>query len=343
MALRWMDSFDHYTTVLQKWDAEGGVGQPIGSSFGRFVNGYQCQFNRSTFLRKDLDAQPTWILGLALRLEGGYVDAANCRVFTLYDAGSSQMDLRFESGTGKLQITRNGTQLGSTATAALLLNVWHYIEFKVTIHNSTGIAIARVNGVDVINVSGADTQATANATADRIHFAEKATTGGSFNWHVDDIYACDGTGSAPANDFLGDVRVSAIFPNANGTTSQLDGSDGNQIDNYLLVDETVPDDDTTYAESADIGDKDTYNYGSLPSSSGTVYGIQLLPRARKTDAGTRKIATIARHSGVEVDSADVTLSTSYVTTKEIRETKPGGGAWSVSDINAAEFGVKVTA
>jgi hypothetical protein len=68
----------------------------------------------------------------------------------------------------------------------------------------------------------------------------------------------------------------------------------------------------------------------------------LLPYAAKTNAGVRSIASVARLSGTEVDSSDKALSVSYAYLPDIRETKPGGGAWSISDVNSAEFGVKVT-
>lgn len=91
-----------------------------------------------------------------------------------------------------------------------------------------------------------------------------------------------------------------------------------------------------------MGDKDTYTYEAMPNS-GTVHGVQIIPCAYKTDASARQIYTVARHSGSEVDSAAHTLTTSYAYYHDIRETKPGGGSWSVSDVNGAEFGVKIAA
>jgi len=109
------------------------------------------------------------------------------------------------------------------------------------------------------------------------------------------------------------------------------------------VDETTPNDDTDYVESGTAGDKDTYTYTNLTPTAGTVYGVQILPYVRKTDAGARSIKSIARHSGTEVDGPEQVLGTSFVYARDIREAKPGGGAWSISDVNGAEFGVKVFA
>jgi hypothetical protein len=44
-----------------------------------------------------------------------------------------------------------------------------------------------------------------------------------------------------------------------------------------------------------------------------------------------------------VDSAVKTLTTDYIYLPDIRETKPGGGAWTITDVNNAEFGIKINA
>jgi len=245
-------------------------------------------------------------------------------------------------GAGRIQIVRgDGTVLG-TGTTILTSGIWYFIELKATINDSTGSAAVKVNGVTEVTVSGVDTRNGGSAaTADRVIFFSNGSVGGTFR--LDDVYICDGTGSAPTNDFLGDCRVQALFPNGDGNSSQLVGSDGNSVNNSLLVDETTPNGDTDYVEGANVGDKDTYAYGNLTPTSGTVYGVQPNLYARKTDAGTRSIASVARLSGTEVDSAAAALSTSYLYYRDIRETKPGGGAWSIADVNNAEFGVKVVA
>ena len=106
----------------------------------------------------------------------------------------------------------------------------------------------------------------------------------------------------------------------------------------------MPNDDTEYVESSTAGHKDTYAYGNLATASGTVYAVQPVPYAKKNDAGpSRSIVSVARLSGTEEDSAVKTLSTSYAYFGDIRATKPGGGQWTIADVNSAEFGVKVNA
>jgi hypothetical protein len=343
MALRFIDGWDHYATaqLAQKWTSAGtSGGAPAVVGAGR-LGGSRLQLQSNGSLIKVLNAQATWIVGAALTSSDFGSPGTNPGgLFGFFDGGTLHVDLRF-NGTF-LQATRNGTVL-ATGTIPLSLNTWYYIEMKVIIDDVNGVAIVKVNGVTDINFSG-DTRNAANASADRLRlYAAGASSGGAQStWFFDDLYLCDGTGGSPTNSFLGDVRVEALFPNGNGNSSQFDGSDGNSTDNYLLVDEATPNSDTDYVESPDVGDKDTYAMTNLTPTAGTVFGVQPLPYAAKTDAGTRSIVSVARLAGTEVDSSDKALSVGYSYYPDIRETKPGGGAWSISDVNSAEFGAKVS-
>lgn len=342
MALRFMDSFDHYTgdQFLRKWlSSRGGNAGFVTGRFGSAWDGL------GRWARKQLsDAPSTWIIGVAAQLSAMTVTD---NLFALIDTTSNwQCSLAFNRTTNQFQFYRgiwnSGTAIGPAYTLIPALNQWYYLEMKFVIHNSTGSVELRVDGPAVISATNQDTQNTSNAFADTLHMG---STNDAF-WvpNFDDLYVCDGTGSAPTNDFLGDCRVESRMPNGNGNSSQFVGSDSNSTDNYLLVDETPgSNDDTDYVESATIGNKDTYTYQDLTSTAGTVYGIQILPTARKTDAGFRSMKTVARLSATETDGPEQRIGNSYAIYSDIRETKPGGGVWTISDVNSAEFGVKVFA
>lgn len=258
----------------------------------------------------------------------------------LRDSGTKHVECRYTVGTSTFSVTRNGTSLG-TFVKALTLDQWYWIEFRALISDTVGQLELKVDTVQVINLTGQDTRNGANASVNEIWISD----GGTFmSSNLDDLIIVDpATGGAPTNTFLGDSRVETLMPSGNGNSSQLVGSDGNSTDNYLLVDETTPNQDTDYVESSTVGEKDTYAYGNLTPTTGTVYGVQPCLYARKTDAGVRSVASIARLSGTEVDSANHTLGSSYQYFTDIREAKPGGGVWTITDVNNAEFGVKVTA
>lgn len=327
------ESFDHHDAaafVLKGW-SRGPVyttGRLSGSAFA---------FNSRTSTK----ALPGNIQTLCVGVAYKYLAVNDSpQIVGFLDAGTIQCDVRYDVPSSTFSITRNGTSLG-TFHRVLTIGVWYYLEFKVTIDNSAGTADLWIDGVNVISLTSQDTQATANAYANEFKIGRDA--GSDISGHLDDLVVIDCSGSAPTNDRLGDVVVPALFPDGNGNYSQLVGSDSNSTDNYLLVDETPPNGDSDYVESSTVGDMDTYTYQDLTPTSGDVYAVQVCMYARKTDAGTRKIASVARLSGTDDVSSDQILSASYQYLTDLREAKPGGGAWSISNVNSAEFGVKVTA
>jgi hypothetical protein len=329
------DSFDHYTDKSQKgWVSSGVLGITAGA--GRFGNGLRGGFWDHNAVNQLLGgARTTLIVGVAVRWSG--TPTVSPSLITLQLAGAEQISLRLNS-TQQLVISRAGTTL-ATGTTVLLNNVWHYLEFKVFIADSGGTAAVRLNGVPEVSVSSADTKGQTGTGADQVRLG--GTTSQSITNDWDDFYVCDDTGTVN-NDFLGDVRVEAIFPNGNGNSSQLVGNDGNSTDNYLLVDEAAPNSDTDYVETATVGNKDTYAFANLTPTTGTVYAVAVYPFARKTDTGPRQIVSVARLSGTETDGPTKTLAMSYQYHGDIRESKPGGGAWTIADVNSAEFGIKVS-
>ena len=341
MALVFCDSFDHYATAdrLKKWTADAGSGSPTVSSGGRFGNRLVCASSATAVngLSKTVTSLATYVVGFAFQYDS--LLAGDLIFFNVLDSGTSHLDLRL-TNTGTVRITRNGTTLATGATV-LSATTWYYLELKFTIADApNGVYDLHINGVSEFSSSTADTRNGANASVNQIVLRGGSISGQSMSF--DDFYLLTTSGGAPTNDFLGDVRIQALFPDGNGNSSNFDGSDGNSTDNYLLVDESTPNGDTDYVASGDVNDKDTYTYTNLSPGTGTVYGIQHLPYARKTDAGARSICTVDRLSATEVDSANKALTTTYLYLPDISEAKPGGGVWTVTDVNSAEFGHKVT-
>ena len=344
MALLYCDSFDHYTTVSDKgWAGSGGFGITSGGrtsncayTQGNWQGGYNGTLQRSFTGTTEL------IFGCAIKV-GGAVGSIPWNI-TFYEGGTSHLQIDVD-GSGRLQFRRGagGTILGTT-TSPLVNSVFVHLQFRLKVHDSTGTLTVKIGNIAEITLTGIDTRNGGSTGAiDTVQFnSGQITFAGAWNMYYDDLWICDVAGSVN-NDFLGDCTVQALLPNGNGNSSQLVGSDSNSTDNYLLVDESTPNSDTDYVESSTPGDKDTYAFGNLPQATGTIKGVQVCPFLKKTDAGTRSVVSVVRLSGTEEDSAVKNLGTSYAYQTDIRETKPGGGAWSLSDVNAAEFGIKVNA
>jgi hypothetical protein len=348
MSLRFIDSFDFYATgdMYEKWTTSGSVGLPIISS-GNGRRGTACARSYGTTscicLVKTLDAQATWIIGVAFRTSS--LPGSSRTLLGLYDAGTLQVDVCLNTD-GTLSVRRNGATVLTNGTSSFSLgaNTYYYLEWKCTIADAIDASSCqvRVDGdVKITVATGQDTKHTANATANQV-----TVGGGNSNanptalWDIDDVYICDGQGSTN-NDFLGDCRVDTLLPNADGSNSQFTPSTGS--DHYALVDESAPNDDTDYLSDGTSGHRDTWNVANLSALvSPSIKGVQLNLTAKKDDAGTRLLKPVVKSGATTSTGASQGVGTDYRQYQQVYETDPNtSAAWTESGVNSAEFGVEV--
>src|SRR5207249_1015486 len=120
VALLFVDSFDHYTTITQKWTTF--VSGSIGAFGANGTNGLRNTGAPAT-LAKTLPggSKGTLVCGLNFRTSGTAAVGSPFELVAFRDSGTIQIDVRMKSDN-TLQITRNGTVLG-TGTTVLSLNV----------------------------------------------------------------------------------------------------------------------------------------------------------------------------------------------------------------------------
>lgn len=115
------------------------------------------------------------------------------------------------------------------------------------------------------------------------------------------------------------------------------------LSNYNFVDSAVINDNGTWLSDASIGDVDRYLYPAATGSS--VWGVTVKIRAEKDDVGTRLIRAAVKSGATTSDNGtDFTLTqNSFQNFQATFETDPHTSAqWSLTNLNAAEFGVKVS-
>jgi len=345
MALRFIESFDHYSQddfmnrgYGYKWDnIFFNVTNSMTFKPGRTYNCLRIDAQQ-VYLTKVLDPQSTWILGFALR----YTSGPNPPVLAqFYDNTTSQMDLRL-STSGILSVTRGGTALTSnTSSIPLSSNTWYFIEWYLTIANSlpTNGCIVRINGVDAINIpAGQDTQGSTVSTANILYFGIINPQSGAGWAEFDDFYLCDGTGSSPLNTFLGDIKVEAKFPNNLGTLSQWSSSSSSPIE---AIKDSISNGDQNYIYSLIPNNESSFLTAPLSVTPATIYGLQLTHNSRKTDAGTKKIQDFIRRSGTNYPGSQASLSNEYNYYSSIYPLDPSTSSpWTAANLNAAEIGLK---
>ena len=336
MSLRFIDSFDHYATPTRKWTT---IAYAPTISVGNGRNGTACLrgANGDQNVTLTLDNQATWIVGFAHRRS-----VFNCDFMALIDVATVQVDL-FVNSDGTISVRRASTVLGTT-TWSMSVNTWYYIELKVTISDANGVAELRVNGDTKLSLSGVDTKQTANASANVVRIGGTTIRIGTYDW--DDLYICDGvdatsTQGAPFNDFLGDCRVVALSPNGAGNYNSDWTRVGTGVDSdHKAVMESPDDADSTYLSSNTAGHRSSWALGNL--TVGTVKAVAMSVVARKDDAGSRVIDVFARRNGVDTDRGrNYILGDSYLSYGDIWGKHPDGAAWTASEVDNLEVGVRL--
>lgn len=244
---------------------------------------------------------------------------------------------------GHLQL-RRGTGAGTviaTSTQIMDISVYRYVEAQATIDDATGRCIVKVDGVTWIDFTGDTRNAGTSVNIDAVKFSGFTSS----TPRIDDLVVMNATDDTavtgrPDNDFLGDVKVEPLLPSADGAASAWTPSTGTA--HAALVDE-VPPNSTDYVAATTNALQDLWALADLNAADTAVLAIRGSYYAQKTDAGAASLKPAIRESSgtVTVESTAIPLSTSYaVVTSPIRKTKPGGGAWSVADVNGLQLGVE---
>lgn len=251
----------------------------------------------------------------------------------LRDAVSGNIHLTFNRilTTARIQVVGPGGTLGETANNVFPNGVWVHVEVKVHIANSPdGTVQVRVNGVEVLSLTGVDTMNGSNAYVASVELIR------SQSFFADDLVV--GTGGS--SDYFGDAKVVQVLPSAAGNSTQFTPSAGS---NYQNVDDptNTVDADSTYNASSTNGHKDSYNTAAL-GVTGSVIAVATLAHMRKDDAGSRSARVYTRSGTTNYPSTDISLGNSYQTYQQFMATNPDtSAAWSVAEVDAAEPGVEV--
>lgn len=345
MALLFFDGFDHFGTndLLYKWTGVSDTLPTISSSYGRNGNGAYIEWSNRGIYRNITAGSTTIIFGVAVRFTTTFTSSAG-HIYCIMQAQKSaagQCHVGVNS-SGHVVFYRGDGTVIQEGTTNLSFNVWYYVEAKIVVATGTGGSYTvRINEAQEFTGSGVNTAQTGVAGWDRIWINGMAFGG---QMAVDDIYVCDSTGTVN-NDFLGDSLVEVRLPQTDavaiGANVGLTPSTG--TDHGALVDESTPN-TTDYNSSAAVGSKDTYNYSDLTTTGGTVRGVQVHLFAAKANPGSRSICPVVRHGGVDYDGVSRNPSTSWTYYTQLYENNPGTSApWTISEVNAAQFGMKVSA
>jgi hypothetical protein len=344
MAIVFMDGFDHYAPGQEgrKWDVDNFAA--TGTSNPRTGTGHATMNTTTEYFGKLMT--PTLgsvVVGMAAHISSGFTSDTYDSILQFYtSSGSFQCSLQYGQTEKRFRFFNNdlGTSTASANTFDLSTG-YHHIEVKLTFDNGTpanNTVELRINEVaeigGALGVENFDTnpRATDNIDEVRLNGITTATV-----IDVDDFYILNST--SPNNDFLGDVKISTLYVNADGGLTAWTGD-------YTDVDDATPDDNTTNITSSTNGQQSLFDVDTLSGMATPVKGIQISSATRKDGGGDGdiKILTSPDSGSTLYKSSTITVGAAaslhpYLMQQQDVDPKTAA-AWTVANINAAEFGVE---
>ena len=258
-----------------------------------------------------------------------------------YHTGTNVITVSIDS-LARVGITVNGVEV-YLSPYTIVFNAWTLYEVYIKVAMATGRIIVRVDGNDYIDFTGDTTWLGGPIHVDSIVFWSPLGGLGIDDLALNDLSNADGKGDT---SWCGPGRVIKQTSVGNGAASDWMGSDGNQVNNYELVDEYPSDDDTSYivAGGTDTGARDQYTLSDYDGTLKTVERIWAEARARKT-SGAPASLKLGFDTGSSVNTDDVgflyeTYST-CVKGEEYKVNPDDSGIWEESDLDGLEFVAEV--
>ena len=335
MALLIIEGFDWASStddITKKYQSTGTIG--LVTPRDGVGNAISLSGDKAA-ISKNFTGSTTLIIGFAFKSSFG----GDHTLFTLND---NQICFRTSSSRTINAWRPDGggwSQVFSTIDA-LEANTWMYLEFKIVLNTgSTGSVEIRKNGALYYQDSTLTTSPVSTPWSN-IYFGESpnAVFGNDSNCSIDDIYVCNDSGSMN-NDFLGDCKVSTLFPNADGGVNEFTPSTG--TDHYAVIDET-PLTTTDYLTSTIAGQKEFFNITSLSENPVNVYGIEVNSYWEKTGIDTKTAKVLLKSNTTEVASDEVGLpyGSQLMSTLIVEQDPDTNTNWNQTSINAVQIGAE---
>jgi len=336
MALLFVDGMQHYATndIEKKWDVAYSVN--INNENPRRPGGKHLRIVwPNAYVTKYFLSVKTGItLGFAIKVTHYGTDGD--QLIKLVRLGDTQCSVSILAD-GSITVRRGDdiATLGTSAIGIVPLNAWFYLEFKVYIHAEYGLFDVRINETSVVSGSGVNTRGAVGMGADSVRILADAVVGIT---DICDLYIDDGP------DFLGDCRIDCIWPNGVGDHTMWDAVPSG--DNWGNAhDDSNIDDDATYNKTGIVNDIDTYEFEDIAEIAGTIIKAIVLDLCiRKDDAGMRKYKSVCRMTATDYLGDERDFWDSYKVHQTIWENPPNNPSnpWTKADVDAAEFGIKLT-
>jgi hypothetical protein len=351
MAIVLMDGFDCYKDVADMmatpgwstpFDIDDLAIDKTGGVFGGAALTVPGTLATTAFQRNcQCDNTKTYVVGFWFKASA-LPPSTSLRMFQLLTYDASRILTLYLTRTGSFNAQDiSSTNYNPTVTDVVPVNSYVRVEikFKPGTSASTGTLEVRVGGTVILTATGVNLYAASGIAMLRLQGIEKSAP--YIKVWFDDLVVVDDTGTTN-NDYLGDIRIDTLRPNADTPQADFDLSAG--TNGYDLIDDALGSpDDASYLESYTPGDKSEFDLSNLIGGSTGIMGVQTRVRAQKTDAGVRSYRAYLK-AGTEVaNGPTISPGTGWAWhLNGIMEQSPEtAAAWTDADIGDLKLGVEV--
>jgi hypothetical protein len=325
---------------IKWWSWNDGL--PAGASGGevyaaiKHTGAYAYRVPAATPVDLLLPGTHTELFAAAWAYIGSF--ATQRTLLAFYSGGFISGGVAFNTDGRLFLFGEDGSMIGSPYDLVLSPAAWYLVQ----LHNlvgSSGVLEVKLGGTLILEGDPVDTRPDGvGATVDRL-----VSVGSSADTILDDVVVDDA-------DWPGDARIVTLHPNGAGNATAYTRSDVG-IAHYEHVNDVPPDtgvdDEYVYAPTgAASGTREQFTLEDMSGISGnyTIVAVQANVVASESAA-----TGLTQETGVRVGSTDYDDGLNHVlqTTQTrheglIRETNPATSvAWTDSDVNALQAGVKV--
>jgi len=346
MSLIFIDGFDHYNEIRDKWQVASGFDNPtfVAGRFGGQALKKQFQ-NSSQSISRSFPQQAEVFFGIALQTPG--FNNATESFFRLQDVGGTTRFSVNVTTNGNLQIQAGGQTV--TSSFALDNVQFNYIEAHFKPKDAAGeggIAEVRVNESVVVSIDGTLFPTTLGADDDIGGFGFIDDGTNSPRHLYDDLYILNALGSEN-NGYLGDVRITALAAVLDGNRNEWTPDDPLQT-NVQSVDELLMNSNTDFVESGLVGaaeDYDNESFAARAIAPGQIFGVQVANATLRTASANITYKNEMVVAGVRFsDDVEITPgNTAYFINTFVRDTDPSDSAtWTADKVAAVNSGLIIT-
>jgi hypothetical protein len=332
-----------FNNILTEFSSRSSTTAQTSNTLAR-TGTYSFRTDDFASAKKVLDTTYTQVRVGAFVNHNGVDSTDDPSVLQLMNGSDVTVDLRWDGDNNTLRLYLGATLVDSALSAEFAATTtWLHVGIDAKIAGSGGWVYVYLDGVEVLSYDG-DTTGGGSAIDSLVIGSTRTLENWGNYIYYDDLYI-DNTSGESTPVVVPDYRFVPLAPNGNGFHDDWVGNDGNSTDNYLLVDEIPPDNDTTYVESALTGEEDSYAMSSLTLETGyEVNAVIGMAVAKKLNAGGALQLKITHRTTVGGsptfdEGAAFALSTDYGLLWRRSAARPDAGAWDETTVNALEIGV----